>query len=79
MRAEDWKKEELDLEGWPVKVTCYRIGDSCVTEIESSSSGATIARTMGKTQEAAKREALETATRRLLRTRRIDPGLTVGG
>jgi len=79
MRAKDWVTEEIDLEGYPVRVITYRIGDSFVTEVESTSSGAVIARSAGKTQEAVQRETLETATRRLLRARRIDPGLTVGG
>jgi hypothetical protein len=79
MRAENWGKEELELEGWPVKVITYRIDDSFFTEIESSSSGAVIARSAGKVQQAVRSEAIETATRRLLRTRRLDLSLTVGG
>jgi len=79
MRAEGWVMEEIELEGRPVKVITYRIGDSFVTEVESSSSGAVIACSAGKTQEAVEKEAIETAARRLRRTRRIDLGLTVGG
>jgi hypothetical protein len=79
MRAEDWKKRELELEGWPVMVSSYQIGDSYVTEVESTTSGATIARATRKTRAEAELEALETAAKRLLRTRRTDLGLTVGG
>jgi hypothetical protein len=79
MRAENWRKEEFELEGWPVRMISYRIGDSWVIEVEVTSSGTKVACTMGKACEAAKTEALETAARRLLRTRRVDPTLTVGG
>jgi hypothetical protein len=72
--------EEIELlEGYPVRVITCRIGDSFVTEVESSSLGAMIACSAGKAQEAVEKEALERATGRLLRTRRIDLGLTVGG
>jgi hypothetical protein len=79
MRAEDWYRREFELEGWPVKLTGYRIGGAYLAEIESTDSGATIARATGKTQAEAEKDVLETATRRVLRTRRTDLGLTVGG
>jgi hypothetical protein len=77
MRAENWTRRELELEGWAVKVTSYQIGESFVTEIESIDTGATIARGIAKTQEESSKEAFETASRRLLRTRRFH--LTIGG
>ncbi len=77
MRAEGWASEELELEGWAVKVTSYRIGQAFLTEVESCDSGVIIARGIAPTREDSRREAFETASRRLLRTRRIE--LTVGG
>jgi hypothetical protein len=77
MRAENWQRRELEIEGWPVKVTSYEIGDSYITEIEASATGSTIARATGKTSADSWKEASEAASRRLLRTRRMD--LTVGG
>ena len=79
MRAEHWEKEDLELKGWPVKVITYQVGDSFFTEVESTTSGAVVARSAGKVQQTVRSEAIEAATRRLLRTRRIDLGLTVGG
>jgi hypothetical protein len=77
MRAENWEKREWEIEGWPVKVTSYQLGDSYVTEIEASASGATVARATAKTSGDSWKEASEAARRRLLRTRRMN--LTVGG
>jgi hypothetical protein len=77
MRAENWKRRESEIEGWPVKVTSYQIGDSYITEIEASASGSTIARAIGKTSGDSWTQASEAASRRLLRTRRME--LTIGG
>ncbi len=77
MRAENWDRRELEIEGWPVKVTSYQIGDSYITEIEASASGSTIARGIAKTSGDSWKQASEAAGRRLLRTRRMD--LTIGG
>jgi hypothetical protein len=79
MHAENWRTQYLQLEGWLVRLTSYQIGQSYIAEVESSDSGAIIVRATGKTQEQVQCEAIETATRRLLRTRHIDPRLTVGG
>jgi len=77
MRAEGWVTEELELEGWPVTVTSYRIASSFLTEVESGCSGSILARGIGSTREESRREAFETASRRLLHSRFSD--LTVGG
>jgi hypothetical protein len=77
MRAENWERRELEIEGWPVKVTSYQLGDSYVTEIEASATGSTIARGIAKSSTDSWKEASEAASRRLLRTRRIN--LTIGG
>jgi len=75
--AEGWRSYEQELEGWLVSVTCYRIGRSYITQVESSSSGAVIARGIAAIPEDSERQALETAKERLVLTRRIE--LTVGG
>jgi hypothetical protein len=77
MRAENWERRELEIEGWPVKVTSYQLGDSYITEIEASATGSGIARGIAKTSEDSWKQASEAASRRLLRTRRVDP--TIGG
>ena len=79
MRAEDFQKQPLELEGWSVHLTSYRIGSNYLAEVEAESSGVTIARVTDQTRAIAEERAVETAVRRLHRTRRSDFDLTVGG
>jgi hypothetical protein len=79
MRAEDFRKQPLELEGWSVHLTSYRIGSQFLAEIEAEASGVTIARATDETRFIAEQQAVETAVRRLTRTRRVDLDLTVGG
>jgi hypothetical protein len=69
IRAEEWDTYQQDLEGWPVRVTCYRISKSYVTQIESSICGSVIARGIAATREDSARQAFETARERLWWTR----------
>jgi hypothetical protein len=71
MRAEDFESRELEIGGWPVKVTSYKLGDSYITEIEASATGSGIARGIAASSEESWKQASEAATRRLLRTRRM--------
>jgi dsRNA-specific ribonuclease len=79
MRAEEFRKQHLELDGWTVYITSYRIGSQYLAEVEDVSSGVTIARGTDDARSEAEERAIETALRRLNRTRRIDLDLTVGG
>src|SRR5581483_1472544 len=77
MRAENWERQEAELAGWPVTVTAYRIGEKYITEVATTASGATVARSIAPNAEESRKGAFETASRRLQRTRHFD--LTIGG
>ena len=79
MRAEDFRKQPLELGGWTVHITSYRIGGQYLAEVEALDSGVTIARATGDAREKAEEEAMQRAVKRLSRTRRVDLDLTVGG
>jgi hypothetical protein len=79
MRAEDFCKQSLELAGWSVHITSYRIGGHYLAEVEAIDSGVTIARATGEQRGEAEKEAIEAAVKRLNRTRRVDFDLTVGG
>lgn len=81
MRAEEFGKRPLELEGWTVHLVSYRIGDRYVAEVEDISSGVTIARNIDEVCRVAEEHAIETAVKRLSRTRRVNLDLsrTVGG
>jgi hypothetical protein len=79
MRAEDFRKQTLEVEGWSVYLSSYCVGGRYVAEVEVDPSGVTIARVTDKTRAIAEELAMEAAARRLNRARRFDFDLTVGG
>jgi len=79
MPAEDFQKQPLELAGWAVHLNSYRLGESYVAEVEAISSGVTVARANDSERAIAEEQAIETALKRLGRTRRVDLDLTVGG
>jgi hypothetical protein len=79
MRAEDFRKQPLELAGWSVHISSYRIGGHYLAEVEALDSGVTIARATGERRDEAEEEAIQAAVKRLNRTRRVDLDLTVGG
>jgi hypothetical protein len=72
MKAEEYSQRQLEIEGWPLKLTSYRLGDAFFCQADNVSPGAWIARASGKTREQAEGKALADARRLLLRTRRQD-------
>jgi len=58
-------KRTGELDGWPIGITRYRVGDRCVVVIDNVDPGAPIARAEAESFETAEREALATARKRL--------------
>ena len=73
LRPEGYQRRQIELTGWPVGVVSYRLGDRYICEVDNVSPGARVARGEGATREEAERTALETAERRLARTRTFPP------
>jgi hypothetical protein len=69
MRAEDYQRRRQELAGWPVSIVSYRLDGRFICEIDNVNPGARVARAEGSTREEAERAAIETAERRLGRTR----------
>lgn len=65
LHAEDHQEERIVLDGWPVLVTTYRVGERYYCHVANTDPGATIARAAGSDAEEAKRNALAVAGRRL--------------
>jgi hypothetical protein len=70
MRAEEFQERELEVAGWPVKLTSYRLGAEWHSKADNVSPGAVLARSTGATREAAEDAALKRAEELLGRTRR---------
>ena len=69
MRAEAYQRRREELAGWPVGIASYRLGERFICQIDDAGSGARLARAEGSTREAAERDAVASAERRLARTR----------
>jgi len=70
MRAEAYEEKRLEVEGWPLRLTSYKLGEVFHCQADNVSPGATLVRETGASREEAEMKALEVARRRLGRTRR---------
>ncbi len=69
MKVEGHETRSETLEGWPVRIVSYRLGERFHCQIDNVEPGANIARANAETREEAERKAIEDASRRLARTR----------
>ena len=72
MQVEDFAERDLEVNGWPVRITSYKLGARYVCVADNVSPGCNLARTMGPTREHAESKALERAQELLGRTHRRD-------
>jgi hypothetical protein len=70
MRAEDYQERRIEINGWPVNLTSYRIGAVYHCKADNVSPGAVLARTTGATRQEAEEKAIARARELLARTRR---------
>ncbi len=74
MKAEHYTVKDLELAGWPVRITSYRIGETWHAKADNISPGANIARAKAGAQDQAEAAVIEKATVRLAATRRVPVG-----
>jgi hypothetical protein len=70
MRVEEYGERSLQLAGWDVHLTTYRLGETYHCKADNVSPGAGLARTTGTTREEAEKAAIARAQELLGRTRR---------
>jgi hypothetical protein len=70
MKAEEYREHRLEVAGWPVNITSYRLGSEWHSKADNVSPGAALARTTGATREEAEEKALRRAEELLALTRR---------
>lgn len=71
MSPQEYQERKVEVEGWQVNLTTYRLGDVYHCKADNVSPGAALVRTTGATREEAEGKALESARRKLARTRRM--------
>jgi hypothetical protein len=72
MNPEEYTERQVEVKGWPVRLTTYRLGDVYHAKADNVSPGASLARTTGATREEAEEKALDRAGELLARTRRME-------
>jgi len=70
MKAEEFQERQVEVAGWPVNLTSYRLGAEWHSKADNVSPGAALARSAGATREEAEDRALRRAQELLARTRR---------
>jgi hypothetical protein len=70
MKAEDFQERKLEVAGWEVNLSSYKLGETWHCKADNVSPGAGLARTTGATRGEAEEKALKRAGELLARTRR---------
>ena len=70
MQPEEFQERRIEIDGWPVKLTKYRIGANFICQADNVSPGATLARISAVTAEEAEAQAISKARHMLGKTQR---------
>ena len=65
-----FREQQTEVNGWPVRLTTYRVGEKYVCQADNVSPGACIARFCAASAEEAESQALSKATHLLGKTKR---------
>ena len=70
MKAEAYQERKVEVAGWQVNLSSYKLGETWHCKADNVSPGAGLARTTGATREEAEEKALKRAEELLARTKR---------
>jgi hypothetical protein len=70
MKPERFEERQVEIDGWPVRLTKYRIGAKCVCQADNVSPGACLTRMTAASFEEAESQAISKAKHLLGKTRR---------
>ena len=70
MKAEEFQERRVEVQGWQVNLSSYRLGNEYHCKADNVSPGAALARTTGATRQEAEEKALQRAKELLGRTKR---------
>ena len=70
MKVEEYQERKVELAGWEVNLTSYRLDTEWYGKVDNVSPGATLCRTTGTTREEVEAKLLQRAEELLGRTRR---------
>ena len=70
MKPEQYSERKVEVDGWEVRLTSYRLGEQFHCTADNVSPGANLARVVGNSREDAEQKALARAKELLARTKR---------
>jgi hypothetical protein len=70
VNSERFEERQIEIEGWPVRLTSYQVGEKYVCQADNVSPGACLARFAAATLEEAEAQAISKAKHLLGKTRR---------
>jgi hypothetical protein len=70
MQAEEFQERKVEVGGWQVNLSSYKLEGTWHCKADNVSPGAALARTTGATREEAEQKALQRAEELLARTKR---------
>jgi hypothetical protein len=70
VKTAEYQEREITLDGWPVRLTSYKLGDKYVVQADNVSPGSLLARFEANTFEEAESQAISKARHLLSKTRR---------
>src|SRR3954452_20833683 len=70
--SEGFSERQIELNGWPVRLTSYRVGNKFVCQADNVSPGACLARFSAPTAEEAEAQTISKARHLLGKTKRRD-------
>ena len=69
-KTENFEEKQIELNGWPVRLTSYKVGQKFVVQADNVSPGACLARFSAETAEEAEAQAISKARHLLSKTKR---------
>jgi hypothetical protein len=72
VNSENFAERHVEIDGWPVKLISYRLGEKYVCQADNVSPGVCLARFTAATPEEAEAKALSKAKHLLGKTRRLE-------
>jgi len=71
MKPTELSEKIMELSGWPVRITCYRLGEQCFCNAHNVELGPCRARSVGATKDEAEQGGINRAQEYLARTSRF--------
>lgn len=70
LKTNHFQERQVEIDGWPVKLTSYQVGEQYICQADNVSPGACLARFSAATAEEAESQALSKARHLLGKTKR---------